>query len=414
MSTPPSIRSRLFRSLFLLLFSLVAARGLSTNDRSLRDNDGKAASSANRRRSHQQRDLERRRERRQRRGKSQYYEFLDGNGHNNSKTTLTDIWLCMACALGWSIWLVGALQPPQELVFEQQESSKAMGHVLQVSLGEDILGTGIPVYYAVVDFVVEGDTDEDHIQVRKIFTSKKLLEEGFANVEVLYLTNDPTTAILLEDLLDQKKERESQAPPSNAYYAMIYFVSVVLIGTSALGGARMATRLEHPLYGWISLAVGLLLLYPSAKLLHRFVTYLYSLAGPLTERPGVIVHGKRLYWAQQCHDTLNPMEILGIHDNQNEKKNKQIESSRSIELSDLQLPTMDENAAGRKKNYARNRQPQSPPLRARTFGPQAHDRSRRRSAAPGPRGVCRPGHRLRPCRWIRLQVLRRRSGNPGH
>lgn len=258
----------------------------------------------------------------------------------------------MACALGWSIWLVGALQPPQELVFEQQESSKAMGHVLQVSLGEDILGTGIPVYYAVVDFVVEGDTDEDHIQVRKIFTSKKLLEEGFANVEVLYLTNDPTTAILLEDLLDQKKERESQAPPSNAYYAMIYFVSVVLIGTSALGGARMATRLEHPLYGWISLVVGLLLLYPSAKLLHRFVTYLYSLAGPLTERPGVIVHGKRLYWAQQCHDTLNPMEILGIHDNQNEKKNKQIESSRSIELSDLQLPTMDENAVGQSRRGA--------------------------------------------------------------
>jgi hypothetical protein len=276
-----------------------------------------------------QRELDRNRNR-----KSLYYEFLDGDGRT-STTSLSDVWLCLACALGWSIWLVSTKQPPQELIFEQQESSKAMGHVLQVSLGEDVLGTGIPVYYALIDYVVEGDTDEDHIQVRKVFASKKLLEEGFANVEVLYLTNDPTTAILMGDLLYQKEEREFETPHSTAYYVVIYFLSVVLIIASVFGGARMAIRLEHPIYGWISLAVGLLFLYPAAKLLYRLVTHLYSLAGPVTERPGVIVHGKRLYWKNQCHSTLNPLEILG--------GDRKSASDGLVELSDLSVPRLDAN-----------------------------------------------------------------------
>jgi len=292
------------------------------------------------------RELDHGRERQQRRGKSQRYEFLDENGRGRSSKppSLSDIWLCMACALGWCVWLVSARQPPQGLEnFEEQDSAKVMGHVLQVSLGEDILGTGIPVYYALVDYVVAGDTDEDHIQVRKVFTSKKLIEEGFANVEVLYLTSDPTTAILLEFLLDHKKERESQPPPSSAYYALIYFVSVVLIGTSVLGGARMASRMEHPLWGWISLVVGMLLLYPAAKVLYRCVTYLYSLAGPLTERPGVIVHGKRLYWAQRCHGTLNAMELMGYGDDATVGKHDPAQGSvRSIELSDMSIPQIED------------------------------------------------------------------------
>eukprot|EP00536_Pseudo-nitzschia_multiseries_P008257 jgi/Psemu1/325124/estExt_fgenesh1_pg.C_2080004 len=210
---------------------------------------------------HQQQQQEEEQEQRQlknRGHKSSYYQFQESNGNsnsngnNNTPTTLSDVWLCLACALGWSIWLVSTRQPPQQLIFEQEDSSKAMGHVLQVSLGEDILGTGIPVYYALVDFVAKGDTDEDHIQVRKVFTSKKILEEGFANVEVLYLTNDPTIAILMDDLLDQKSERETQAPPSTTYFVVIYVVSVLLIGTSLYGGIRMANRLDTPLYATAS------------------------------------------------------------------------------------------------------------------------------------------------------------------
>ena len=57
-----------------------------------------------------------------------------------------------------------------------------MGHVLQVTLGEDNLGTGIPVYHAVVDYVVEGDVDGEPLQIRKVFSTKKLLEEGKENL----------------------------------------------------------------------------------------------------------------------------------------------------------------------------------------------------------------------------------------
>ncbi len=277
------------------------------------------------------------------RRKSQYYyEYLDNDAQTNTTTSLLDVWLCLACALGWSIWLISAMQPPQQLVFEQRETAKAMGHVLQVSLGEDTLGTGIPVYYAVIDFVVQGDTDDEHIQVRKIFSSKKLIEEGFANVQVVYLKDDPTTAILLDDLHDQKEERDSESSPSTTMNAALYFVSLLLIGFSFFGGIRMAGRLEYPLYGWISLAIGFLLLYPAAKLLYRLVTHLYSLAGPITDRPGIIVHGKRLYWKNQCHDTLNPLEILGV-----DTRSSRHKSNRTMELSDLQIPNIARNTRER-------------------------------------------------------------------
>ena len=239
-----------------------------------------------------------------------------------------------------TIYLVSTRQPPQQLIFEQRDSSKAMGHVLQVSLGEDVLGTGIPVYYALVDYVVEGESDEDHMQVRKVFSCRKLLEEGFANVEVLYLTDDPTTAILMEDFLDQKEERESQAltPPSLAYFAVIYSVAAILIGTSIFGAILAIHRLDDDveLYGWISLAVGVVLLYPCARLLYWSVAYVYSLSTPFSERPGVILRGKRLYWTNQCL-CVNPSEIFN---NDDDKKDTQ---RKSVELSELQVPNIDYN-----------------------------------------------------------------------
>ena len=96
----------------------------------------------------------------QRSSQSRYYEFLDDDTRPRKKpTSLSDVWLCLACALGWTIWLVSTQQPVQQLIFEERDSSKAMGHVLQVNLGNDTLGTGIPVYYALVDYVVEGERD---------------------------------------------------------------------------------------------------------------------------------------------------------------------------------------------------------------------------------------------------------------
>lgn len=213
-----------------------------------------------------------------------------------------------------------------------------MGHVLQVSLGEDDLGTGIPVYNALVDYVVEGDSDEEHIQVRKVFTSKKLLEEGFANVEVLYLSDDPTTSILMEDFFNQKKERESQAPPNPAYFAVIYLAAAILIGTSIFVAILAIHRLDNDLelFGWISLAVGVVFLYPCAVLLYRTFSYVYSLAS-ISDRPGVILSGKRLYWTSQCHG-VNPFELLNNNDDDDDIRIKE-KDRKSVELSELQIPT---------------------------------------------------------------------------
>jgi len=272
--------------------------------------------------------------------KRNYYQFLDDDVRSRRNTTsLSDVWLCLSCALGWTIYLAHTRQPPQLLVFEQRDSSKAMGHVLQVSLGEDDLGTGIPVYYALVDYVVEGESDEDHIQVRKVFTSKKLLEEGFANIEVLYLTDDPTTAILMEDFLDQKKERESQSPPSSVYFVVIYSVAALLIGTSIFGAILAIHRLDDDLelYGWISLAVGVVLLYPCARLLYQSASYVLA---SFSERPGVILRGKRLYWTKQCHG-VNPFEMFN-----NDDDGKDLERN-SVELSELQVPTIDLTTKGK-------------------------------------------------------------------
>ena len=142
---------------------------------------------------------------------------------DSSYAAVSDVWLCLACALGWSVWLVSTwYQQPDPLVFDGSESTTVMGHVLQVTLGEASDGTGIPVYHALVDYVVErkalleeGEeedvtTVEDPLQVRKCFATRKLLEEGFANVQVLVLKEDPTTSILYEDYLLDKRDWERQ------------------------------------------------------------------------------------------------------------------------------------------------------------------------------------------------------------
>jgi hypothetical protein len=126
--------------------------------------------------------------------------------HNNNFATLSDVWLCMACALGWAVWFVSSTRPEHsELLRYQTESShRVIGHVLQVSVGHDPDGTGIPMYNAVIDYVVQGTADDDDvkkpmIQVRKCFQTRYLLQEGFANIELLVLAQDPTISVLLDD-----------------------------------------------------------------------------------------------------------------------------------------------------------------------------------------------------------------------
>jgi hypothetical protein len=46
------------------------------------------------------------------------------------------------------------------------------------------------------------------MQIRKVFATNTVLEEGFANVQVLVLRSDPMIAILYMDILEQKEDQE--------------------------------------------------------------------------------------------------------------------------------------------------------------------------------------------------------------
>lgn len=277
--------------------------------------------------------------------KGRYYEFLNDDSRNHSASSLSDVWLCLACALGWTLWLVNLRQTQQPLVFEKRDSRKVMGHVLQVTLGEDNLGTGIPVYHAVVDYVVsDNETGKEPLQIRKCFTSKKLLDEGFANVEILVLSDDPTTAILLEDFYEQKKEQEAQSPPSGAYLVLIHLVAFILIGGSIFGGVLVILRLNKRLYGWISLGVGIVLLYPAALMLYEVISFLYGIAGPLGDRPGIIIHGERFYCSKKCGFT----DALDMFDGDEDGKLNKIPRG-ALELSQLQVPSMDQQSTSNRE-----------------------------------------------------------------
>jgi hypothetical protein len=214
------------------------------------------------------------------------------SNHSNQKTVyakLSDVWLCLACALGWSVWLVSTHNEHSELEPFQRDSKRVTGHVLQVTIGEDSDGTGIPVYQALIDYVV-ADT-ELPIQVRKCFQTQCLLEKGFANVELLVLANDPTMAVLLADYLIAVKEKE-QEETSVWYNVGMFSVGALLIGTSIVGAICTVVRLPPDVmfYGWISVGFGVSLLVPTAFTIYQAVTLCMSMVG---DRPGTIIHGAR-------------------------------------------------------------------------------------------------------------------------
>jgi uncharacterized membrane protein YgcG len=168
-------------------------------------------------------------------------------------TSLGDVLFCFVMALAWTVWLLSSFIK-SDLRKYQHESVLVRGHVLQVSVEDDSLGTGIPTYKAIIDYMVppvsevpihpaacsahaiplpplvqqskrtseEGGSSggtardatgsgssENHarsltsepgsIQIRKEFETSHLLTEGFANVELLVLPHEPTYSVIKED-----------------------------------------------------------------------------------------------------------------------------------------------------------------------------------------------------------------------
>ena len=272
--------------------------------------------------------------------KRNYYQYYDGdyNEYNRNKydgnyqtnqnggntvrrrrrhkvySSLSDVWLCLACALGWTVWMLSSTRPEyaEMLRYQNESSKKVLGHVLQSSLGQDLDGTGIPTYNAVIDYVVQ--FSEHPVQVRKCFQTRHLLQEGFANIELLVLAEDPTMSVLLDDYLADVHDRRRHHPSSGAssFWTTLvtYLLGFVLIGTSLVGAIRAVKRLEpeYQQWGWASFGVGLVMLYPVASIIHSGATYCYRCLGPVSSRPGRIIHGNpgNTYPEGNTTDQSNP------------------------------------------------------------------------------------------------------------
>jgi hypothetical protein len=241
-------------------------------------------------------------------------------------SNLADIWLCLACAVGWTVWLVSATRSQTtnsgigSTLFDEKESKQVIGNVLQVTLGEDPDGTGIPVYHTLVDYVVENQdlASDAPLQVRKCFTTGFLLEEGFANVKVLVLLEDPTTSILMADYIKDRNARNQQElePPDMMYSMMVYLIAAILIITSLIGGLHAYFKLspDQMMWGKLTLALGTILVYPVALFLYVVLGAGYRWITPLIERPGVIINGAQNCWDHRCGANLDPMDLMGSFD----------------------------------------------------------------------------------------------------
>jgi hypothetical protein len=243
---------------------------------------------------------------------------------SRSYAELSDLWLCLACALGWTVWLVSSRKQaePEPIIYDVEESSQVTGNVLEVKLGEDADGTGIPVYLALIDYVVEyydpDDVDtiklipqkasdvettfsegvvlqqdsnaqkDKHVQIRKCFYTNRLLEEGFANIKILCLVSDPTTSMLYADY--KEEQRQHKQPPDAMVLYMVYAIAIILIMTSLYGGYQTIPKLVEGQQdlAYLVLIVGTLLLYPLAILLYNSFSLGYR---QVSERKGTIIYG---------------------------------------------------------------------------------------------------------------------------
>lgn len=220
--------------------------------------------------------------------------------------TLADVWLCLACSLGWTVWMVAAHIRPQVEQYAT-DATVVYGNVLQSSV---IIGDGaIPIHRAVIDYVLH---DVQETQVRKEFTTDEMLQEGFANVEILVLPTDPTSGVLKKDW-EVEYQEFLQHNATRMRARMLSLVLGAILVTISLAGAAMTVRqlpIETITWGWVSIVVGVALLWPVAILLYANGNVLSNLATLSRQEKGVVIRGEQPPLAF----SLNPCVSMDISD----------------------------------------------------------------------------------------------------
>mmetsp|Transcript_15540 Transcript_15540/g.20230 ORF Transcript_15540/g.20230 Transcript_15540/m.20230 type:complete len:451 (+) Transcript_15540:300-1652(+) len=202
---------------------------------------------------------------------------LDSNGNATLEATdLSDVFFYLALAVTWLVWLLKSFVKSDWLRYTQ-DSMLVRGHVLQVT--RDEVETGIPTYKAVIDYFV-GEHDSQ-IQVRKEFETQTFLEQGFGNVELLVLSDEPTASVLKEDWQSKFEEMEEERLhthfiSSNNLWkrAWVFFLAMLVL--ASLAGSIVAATFLPPgrvrNFGWVMVFFTIVFLFHIALWLRLALT----------------------------------------------------------------------------------------------------------------------------------------------
>lgn len=132
------------------------------------------------------------------------------------------------------------------------------------------------------------------IQIRKNFITQQRLEEGFANVELLVLPEEPTHSVLRDDW---EKEMEQSEMDGSLWQRplckrVVLSAAALLVAGSVFAAIMAVTNLD-PLFrwqGWLSVCIGVGMLLPSAIFINRILTAFQNSLYP-TEQVGVVISG---------------------------------------------------------------------------------------------------------------------------
>jgi hypothetical protein len=219
---------------------------------------------------------------------------------------LTDVWLALASALGWTVWMVASHVRPL-IERYSNEGIVVYGNILQTRVSEEY---AIPTYHAVVDYVLP---DEDETQVRKELQTHVLLEAGFANVEVLVLPTDPTSGMLKKDWEREYEEYLEAEQSRQQARTWSLVLGAILVTLSIIGAIKAVLRLpvEISVWGWVSIVAGVAMLWPVAVLLYANGTAFAQLVTQTKEEGGVIIRGKQppLPFSLSPFGSMNMSEI---------------------------------------------------------------------------------------------------------
>ncbi|CAB9517468.1 expressed unknown protein [Seminavis robusta] len=251
--------------------------------------------------------------------------------------TLSDVFLCLCFSLGWAMFFLNSFLNTDLMRFSEGESVVVHGNVREVSIEDDQDGSGVPQYFAIIDYFI--NRDASRIQVRKAFQTQHLLQQGFANVELLVLPEEPTSSVLKEDwereLAAQEQAEEDiisiggfgdfgdiggfgdmgstvngagditpGASEKNGKPAIILsrvdvlakraslVLSGILVTASLIGAVQAVHRIPtEPMQsiGWVSVTLGSVLLWPLAMFCLRIVSTCQRLWRLPTEKSGIIL-----------------------------------------------------------------------------------------------------------------------------